>query len=136
MFSQLPRCIYISEKSCNIKPFSPDLEQLEFNLYLLIFTVRANENIFSKIVKIYLVVILLIIVLSDSLSPHGLQLLPGSSVCGISQARILKWVAISCHFHCHCLPSGGLPKPGTEPRSPALAGRFFIIESPGKMYLT
>ena len=31
-------------------------------------------------------------VMSDSLQPHGP---PGSSVCGISQARILEWVSIS-----------------------------------------
>ena len=31
------------------------------------------------------------------------------------------------------LPSpGDLPDPGIEPRSPALAGRFFITEPPGK----
>ena len=43
----------------------------------------------------------------------------GSSVRGVSQARILEWVAISFSRH--------LPKPGIEPASlmsPALAGRF------------
>ena len=45
---------------------------------------------------------------------------PGSSVHGISQARILEWVAISF--------SRGLPDPRIEPVSPALAGRFFTIE--------
>ena len=31
------------------------------------------------------------------------------------------------------LPSpGDLPNPGTEPESPALAGRFFTTEPPGK----
>ena len=48
----------------------------------------------------------------------------GSSVHGISQVRILKWVAISF--------SRDLPGPGIESRSPALAGRFFITEPPGK----
>jgi len=46
--------------------------------------------------------------------------LPGSSVHGILQARILEWVA--------CPPPGHLPDPGIEPASfttPALAGRFF-----------
>ena len=38
--------------------------------------------------------------------------LPGSSVHGIFQARILKWVAISF--------SRDLPNPGMEPRSPEL----------------
>ena len=44
---------------------------------------------------------------------------PGSSVHGISQARILEWVAISF--------SRGM-FPGTKPVSPALAGRFFTTE--------
>ena len=51
---------------------------------------------------------------------------PGSSVHGISQARILEWVAI-------CF-SGDLPDPEAEPPSlvfPALAGRFFTTEPPG-----
>ena len=37
-----------------------------------------------------------------------------SSVCGISKARILEWVAISF--------SGGLPNPKVKPASLALAG--------------
>ena len=48
---------------------------------------------------------------------------PGSSVHGILQARILEWVV------------GDLPDPGTEsasPTYPALAGRFFTTEPPGK----
>ena len=31
-----------------------------------------------------------------------------------------------------CPPPGDLPNPGTEPRSPALAGKFFTTEPPGK----
>ena len=43
--------------------------------------------------------------------------LPGSSVHGISQARILEWG----------LPSpGDLPRSGIKPTFPALAGRFFL----------
>ena len=49
---------------------------------------------------------------------------PGSSVHGISQARILEWVA----FH----SSGDLPDLGFEHVSSALAGRFFTTEPPGK----
>ena len=48
----------------------------------------------------------------------------GSSVHEISQARILDWVAI--------FSSRGLPDPGIEPMSLALAGRFFTSEPPGK----
>ena len=49
---------------------------------------------------------------------------PGSSVCGISQARILEWVAIS-FFR-------GSSNPGTEPRSPALQADSLLSEPPGK----
>ena len=51
----------------------------------------------------------------------------GSSVHGIFQARILKWVGI--------LPPRGLPNSGIEPASPAspaVAGGFFTREPPGK----
>ena len=47
----------------------------------------------------------------------------GSSVRGISQARILEWVTISS--------PGDLPNPGIKPASPALAGGFFTTEPPG-----
>ena len=48
---------------------------------------------------------------------------PGFSVRGISQARILEWVAFPF--------PGDLPDPGIE-ESPALAGRFFTSEPPGE----
>ena len=51
----------------------------------------------------------------------------GSSLPGISQARILEWVAISF--------SEDLPNPGIEPTSAALAGGFFTAEAPGKPLL-
>ena len=47
--------------------------------------------------------------------------LPGSSVHGILQARMLEWVAI--YF------SRGFPDPGIEPAPPALAGRFFTTSA-------
>ena len=54
---------------------------------------------------------------------------PGSTVHGISQARILEWVATAFSYHY----SGHLPDhPGTEPASPALADRFFTAEVSGK----
>ena len=47
--------------------------------------------------------------------------LPGSSIYGILQARIVPF------------PSpGDLPNPGIKQTSPALAGRFFTTERPGK----
>jgi len=50
--------------------------------------------------------------------------LPGFSLYGIPQARILEWVAI--------LSPGDLPNPGIKPTSlmsPALAGRFFTTSA-------
>ena len=47
---------------------------------------------------------------------------PGSSVCGILQARILEWVAMPSS-------SGDLPDPGIKPVSPALAGGFFTTSA-------
>ena len=52
--------------------------------------------------------------------------LPGPSVRGIFQARILEWVPFSC--------LGELASPGTELANPAslsLADRFFTTEPPG-----
>ena len=49
---------------------------------------------------------------------------PGSSVHGISQARILKWLPFPS--------SGDLLDPGIELTSPALARRFFTTTPPGK----
>ena len=48
---------------------------------------------------------------------------PGSSVHGISQARILAWVAIS---------SRGFHDPGIEPAPPTLSGWIFTTAPPGK----
>ena len=52
---------------------------------------------------------------------------PGSSVHGISQARILEWVAIPF--------SRDLPNPGFEPRSPTLQADSLSFESPGKPFV-
>ena len=60
-------------------------------------------------------------VMSESFVTPWTLTLPGSSVHGISQARILEWVAISS--------SRGLPDPGMKLLSPALAGRFSTTES-------
>ena len=47
--------------------------------------------------------------------------LPGFSVCGIFQARVLEWAATP----------GDLPDPGIEPRSPALQADALPSEPPG-----
>jgi len=50
--------------------------------------------------------------------------LPGSSVRGILQARILEWVPISFFRD--------LPDPGIEPESPALLADSLLSEPSGK----
>ena len=50
--------------------------------------------------------------------------LSSSSVHGISQARILEWVAISS--------PGDIPNPGIKPRSPALQAYSLPYEPPGE----
>ena len=49
---------------------------------------------------------------------------PGSSVCGILQARILEWVAISS--------SKGSSLPRDRTQISCIAGGFFSTEPPGK----
>ena len=52
---------------------------------------------------------------------------PGSSVLGIYQARILEWAAISCSRD---LSDAGIKS--VSPVAPAVVGRFFTAEPPGK----
>ena len=83
-------------------------------------------------------------VVFNSWWPHGLYP-PGYSVHGILPTRILEWVAISslrgssplrgrtCISCVSCTED--LPRSGIQPASPvspALAGRFFTTEPPGK----
>ena len=53
--------------------------------------------------------------------------LPGFSVHGIFQARVLEWVAISF--------SRDLPDPGIKPGSPALRADALPSEAPGKIQI-
>ena len=59
------------------------------------------------------------LVMSDSLQPHQAPLSRGFS-------RQEYWSGLPFP------PPGGLPDPGIEPMSPALAGRFFTTEPHGK----
>ena len=54
--------------------------------------------------------------------------LPGASVHGIVQARVLEWVAISYYRTS--------PDPGMELRSPALQVDSLLTEPAGKLYIT
>ena len=58
-------------------------------------------------------------VMSDSLWPHGLYSLLGSSVHGILQARILEWVAIPF--------SRESSQPRNQTQVSCIASRFFIV---------
>ena len=65
--------------------------------------------------------------------------LPGSSVPGILQARILKWVAVFSSLEKRTeywrvfssLLQGNLPNPGIKPRSPTLQVDSLPAEPPG-----
>ena len=101
--------------------------------WLSLFTELCNHyhNLFWKISTSPQRNSMLIRVFSAQLGPslcdsmdYGL---PGSSVCGISQARVLDWVP--------CPPPGDPSEPGIEPASlgsPALADRFLPLAPPGK----
>ena len=64
---------------------------------------------------------------SDSFQPHGLQ--PTRLLCPWDFSRQVYWSGLPFPF------PGELPDPGIEPKSPvspALSGRFFTTEPPGK----
>ena len=89
-------------------------------------------NIFlkaSRNLSIYITVVYLVIPLFSALCDPLDCSPPGSSVYGILWARILEWVAIF-------LLQGIFATQGPNwVRSPALAGRFFTTEPPGKSIL-
>ena len=94
--------------------------QIHFNLTILCYNFCPENVSFNEEMKTMCSVAQSCLTLCDPVDCS----LPGSSVHGISQARILEWVAISS--------SRDLPNPGIQPASPALAGRFFTTELPGK----
>ena len=57
--------------------------------------------------------------------------LSGSSIHGIFQARVLEWGAIAFST----MACGILPNQGLNLWSPALEGRFFTAEPPGKILI-
>ena len=59
------------------------------------------------------------------MTPWTICSLPGSSIHGIRQARILEWIAIS-------FSGGFLPDPGIEPGFAALKADSLPSEPPGK----
>ena len=65
--------------------------------------------------------------MSDSFQPHGLCSPPGSSVCGILQARILEWVAVPFSR------GSSRPRDGTQiSYTSCLAGGLSPLVPPGK----
>ena len=71
----------------------------------------------------------MVVVIKSCLTLYDLmdRCLPGCLVHGISQARILEWVAISF--------SGDLPDWGIEPEPPTLQADSLTTEPPGKPIL-
>ena len=65
--------------------------------------------------------------MSDSLRPHGLYSLSGSSVHGIFQARVLEWGAISF--------SRGSSQPRNLTRVSRIAGRRYTVWEPSEMVI-
>ena len=63
-------------------------------------------------------------VVSNSLRPHGLYI-AHQALLSMVFSRQEYWNGSPFPF------PGDLPDPGTEPKSPALAGRFFTTEPPG-----
>ena len=63
-------------------------------------------------------------VMSDSLRPYGLACQPPHLPMGFSRQEYRSGLPFSS--------PGALLNPGIEPASPALAGKFFTIETPGK----
>ena len=65
--------------------------------------------------------------------------LPGSSVHGIFQARVLEWGAVAfsvCRLSCAAACRILVPQPGIKPTSPALQGRFSTTGPPGSPCLS
>ena len=99
------------------------------NIFFFSLYTQSFSNPLDFIPKINLAFVLCFPVLScsvvsNSLQPHGLYSLPGSSIHGIIQARILERVA--------CPPVGDLPNPGIKPWSPTLQVDSLPFEPPGK----
>ena len=71
--------------------------------------------------------------MSNSLQSRELQL-PGSSVHGILQARILEWVAISfSSVYIHTHTPLALPEKGMATHSSILAWKIPWTEEPGRI---
>ena len=87
----------------------------------LVLLIGKHINLFAYLKESESEVAQLCLTLCDSVDCS----LPGSSLHGILQARILEWVLP--------FPSpGDLPNPGIEPGSPALQADALTSEPPGK----
>ena len=81
-------------------------------------------SLFSQYSSTHLLVVVIQSLSHVQLLQHQDCSLPGSSVHGISQAKILQWVAISF--------SRGSSRPEIEPGSPALQVNSLLTEFQGK----
>ena len=98
--------------------------------FLSISVITEHWVEFPVLYSRFSLVIYFIYVLSHSVMPIPCDpidySLPGSSVHGILQARILEWVAMQ---------PGDLPNPGIKPRSPTLQADSLPSEPQGKPVL-
>ena len=101
----------------------------------MLFNFGASSDLVKKLLdtSIYLLFLVYIScvlshsVVSDSLSPRGLQ--PAGILCSWKFSRQDYWSGLPC------TPSGDLPNQGIEPRSPALQVDSLACEPPGKSYM-
>ena len=99
-----------------------DLDYFIFPLFMVYFINHGQKLVFIYCVYVYVCVLVAhsYLTLCKAMDCS----LPGSSVHGILQARILEWAAISY--------LKGLPNPGIKTRSPALQADSLLSEPPGK----
>ena len=111
------------------------------SIFMLDNMVYPHEGIYSTAIDLFICAQLLNCVWRKSVWLATLWTdcsLPGSSVHGIFQARILEWGAISSSRGPGDLPDSGRVLASLEPESLAslaLAGRFFATEPPGKPFM-
>ena len=79
---------------------------------------------FTLNIKVLCCAMLIHSVVSESLKPHGLQPTRLPHLWGFSRQEY--WSVLTCP------PPGEFPKPGIEPRSPALQKNCLLSEPPGK----
>ena len=103
---------------------------MEYNFWKLWITILYTCELYNIVHQLCLCVCPRLLQLCSILCDPMDRSLPGSSIHGISQARILEWLPFPF--------AGGLPNLGIEPMSsvsPTLAGRFFTYWATKEVHL-